>query len=145
MFSEFKKFIMRGNVMDLAIGVIIGAAFGRIVTSLVTDVLMPVIGLVAGKIDFSGLFINLKPGTTVATLAEAKAAKVPVLAYGLFLNTVIEFLIVAFVIFIIVKQVNRFSKPAPSRRHAPTSRCRMAAIIAARSASSRRYAAAAGR
>jgi large conductance mechanosensitive channel len=113
MLSEFKKFIMRGNVLDLAIGVIIGAAFGKIVTSLVGDVLMPVIGLVAGKIDFSNLFINLDPSKPVDTLAAAKAAKVPVLAYGVFLNTVIEFLIVAFVIFLIVKAANKFQKPAP--------------------------------
>src|SRR5271154_397012 len=106
MLSEFKKFIMRGNVLDLAIGVIIGAAFGKIVASLVNDVLMPVIGLCLGKVDFSGLFINLKPETQVETLAAAKAAKVPVLAYGVFLNTVIEFLIVAFIIFLIVKSVN---------------------------------------
>jgi large conductance mechanosensitive channel len=113
MLSEFKKFIMRGNVLDLAIGVIIGAAFGKIVSSLVGDVLMPVIGLVAGKVDFSNLFINLDPGKPVETLAAAKAAKVPVLAYGVFLNTVIEFLIVAFVIFLIVKAANKLQKPAP--------------------------------
>jgi large conductance mechanosensitive channel len=113
MLSEFKKFIMRGNVLDLAIGVIIGAAFGKIVTSLVGDVLMPVIGLVAGKVDFSNLFINLDPSKSVETLAAAKAAKVPVLAYGVFLNTVIEFLIVAFVIFLIVKAANKLQKPAP--------------------------------
>ena len=113
MLSEFKKFIMRGNVLDLAIGVIIGAAFGKIVTSLVNDVLMPVIGLVAGKVDFSNLFINLNPGKPVDTLAAAKAAKVPVLAYGVFLNTVIEFLIIAFVIFLIVKSVNKLQRPAP--------------------------------
>jgi len=89
MLSEFKKFIMRGNVLDLAIGVIIGAAFGKIVASLVGDVLMPVIGLVAGRLDFSNLFINLDPSKPVDTLAAAKAAKVPVLAYGAFLNTVI--------------------------------------------------------
>jgi large conductance mechanosensitive channel len=120
MLSEFKKFIMRGNVLDLAIGVIIGAAFGKIVTSLVNDVLMPVIGLIAGKVDFSALFINLRPGTPVETLAAAKAAKVPVLAYGVFLNTIIEFLIVAFVIFLIVKSVNKLQKPAPAA--APTTR-----------------------
>jgi large conductance mechanosensitive channel len=113
MLSEFKKFIMRGNVLDLAIGVIIGAAFGKIVTSLVGDVLMPVIGLVAGKVDFSNLFVNLDPSKSVDTLAAAKAAKVPVLAYGVFLNTVIEFLIVAFVIFLIVKAANKLQKPAP--------------------------------
>jgi large conductance mechanosensitive channel len=114
MLSEFKKFIMRGNVLDLAIGVIIGVAFGKIVTSLVNDVLMPVIGLVIGKVDFSALFINLSPSTPVATLAAAKAAKVPVLAYGVFLNTIIEFLIIAFVIFLIVKSVNKLQKPAPA-------------------------------
>lgn len=113
MLSEFKKFIMRGNVLDLAIGVIIGAAFGKIVASLVTDVLMPVIGLAVGKVDFSNLFINLDRSKPVDTLAAAKAAKVPVVAYGLFLNTVIEFLIVAFVIFLVVKSVNKLQRPAP--------------------------------
>ena len=111
MLSEFKKFIMRGNVLDLAIGVIIGAAFGKIVNSMVNDLLMPLIGLALGKIDFSSLFVSLN-GTAYNTLADAKAAKAPVLAYGVFLNTVVEFLIVAFVIFIIVKQVNRLQKPA---------------------------------
>jgi large conductance mechanosensitive channel len=119
MLSEFKKFIMRGNVLDLAIGVIIGGAFGKIVASLVADILMPVIGLVSGKIDFSSLFISLN-GVSYATLAEAKAAKAPTLNYGIFLNTVIEFLIVAFVIFVIVKQVNRMQKPAPAA--APTTK-----------------------
>jgi large conductance mechanosensitive channel len=113
MISEFKKFIMRGNVMDLAIGVIIGAAFGKIVASLVNDVLMPVIGLALGKIDFSNLFINLDRSKPVDTLAAAKAAKVPVIAYGLFLNTMIEFLIVAFVVFLIVKSINKLQRPAP--------------------------------
>ena len=111
MLSEFKKFIMRGNVLDLAIGVIIGAAFGKIVNSMVNDLLMPLIGLALGKIDFSSLFVSLN-GTAYNTLADAKTAKAPVLAYGVFLNTVVEFLIVAFVIFIIVKQVNRLQKPA---------------------------------
>jgi large conductance mechanosensitive channel len=120
MLSEFKKFIMRGNVLDLAIGVIIGAAFGKIVASLVGDVLMPVIGLALGKIDFSNLFINLDPSKPVETLAAAKAAKVPVLAYGVFLNTIFEFLIVAFVIFLIVKSVNKLQKPAPAA--APTTK-----------------------
>src|SRR5579862_8154368 len=119
MLSEFKKFIMRGNVLDLAIGVIIGGAFGKIVASLVGDVLMPVIGLALGKVDFSGLFISLN-GQSYPTLADAKKAAAPVLAYGVFINTVIEFLIVAFVIFIIVKQVNRFQKPAPAA--APTTK-----------------------
>jgi large conductance mechanosensitive channel len=113
MFSEFKKFIMRGNVMDLAVGVIIGAAFGKIVTSLVNDVLMPVVSLATGKIDFANLFISLN-GQTYATLADAKKAAAPTLNYGAFINTVIEFLIVALVIFIVVKQVNRLLPPPPA-------------------------------
>jgi large conductance mechanosensitive channel len=111
MFPEFKKFIMRGSVLDLAIGVIIGAAFGKIVTSLVNDLLMPLISLATGKIDFSSLFVSLN-GKPYATLAAAKADKAPTLNYGLFINTIIEFMIIAFVIFLIVKQVNRLVKPA---------------------------------
>ncbi len=122
MFAEFKKFIMRGNVLDLAIGVIIGAAFGKIVTSLVNDVLMPVIGLAAGKLDFSNLFISLN-GQHYDTLADAKKAAAPTLAYGLFINTVIEFLIIAFVIFLIVKQVNRFMPAPPPPPPAETKEC----------------------
>jgi large conductance mechanosensitive channel len=122
MVSEFKKFIMRGNVLDLAIGVIIGAAFGKIVASMVNDVLMPVIGLALGKLDFSNLFLSLT-GQSFPTLAEAKRAGAPVLAYGVFLNTVIEFLIVAFVIFIVVKQVNRFQKPAEAPAAPATKEC----------------------
>jgi large conductance mechanosensitive channel len=110
LFSEFKKFIARGNVLDLAIGVIIGAAFGKIVTSLVNDVFMPVIGLILGKVDFSGLFFSLN-GQHYDTLADAKKAAAPTLNYGLFINTVIEFLIISFVIFLVVKQVNRLMKP----------------------------------
>lgn len=119
MFSEFKKFIMRGNVLDLAIGVIIGGAFGKIVASLVSDILMPVIGMALGKVDFSGLFIALDGGT-YANLAAAKAAKAPTLNYGIFINTVIEFLIVAFAIFLVVKAANRFQKPEPAA--APTTK-----------------------
>ena len=111
MFSEFKKFIMRGNVLDLAIGVIIGAAFGKIVASLVGDVLMPVIGLATGKIDFSSLFISLN-GKEYATLADAKKAAAPVLAYGSFITVVINFLILAFIIFMMIKAVNKLM-PAP--------------------------------
>jgi large conductance mechanosensitive channel len=111
MISEFKKFIMRGNVMDLAIGVIIGAAFGKIVTSLVNDIFMPVIGLALGGVDFSNRFISLN-GKVYDTLAAAKADKAPTLNYGLFINTIIEFLIIALVIFLVVKQVNRLM-PAP--------------------------------
>jgi large conductance mechanosensitive channel len=111
MFKEFKEFAMRGNVLDLAIGVIIGAAFGAIVNSLVNDVIMPPIGLALGNVDFKDLFISLK-GEAYPSLAAAKAAGAPVIAYGQFFNTVLNFLIVAFVIFLIIKQVNRFKKPA---------------------------------
>jgi large conductance mechanosensitive channel len=112
MLKEFKAFAMRGNMVDLAIGIIIGAAFGKIITSLVSDVLMPPIGLLLGKVDFSNLFLNIS-GKSYANLAEAKAAGVPTINYGLFLNTVIDFLIVAFVIFLLVRQINRWNKPAP--------------------------------
>ena len=122
MFAEFKKFVMRGNVMDLAIGVIIGAAFGKIVTSLVDDVLMPVIGLVAGKMDFSNLFVSLN-GQSYPTVAAAKAAAAPTLNYGLFINALIQFLIVAFVIFLIVKQVNRMMPAPPPAAAPPTKDC----------------------
>jgi len=112
MLSEFKKFIMRGNVVDLAVGVIIGAAFGGIVTSLVNDVLMPPIGRLLGGVDFKDFFISLS-GQSFPTLAAAKAAGAPTLNYGVFLNTLINFLIVAFAIFLLVQQVNRlFPKPA---------------------------------
>ena len=111
--KEFKEFAMRGNVLDMAIGVIIGAAFGNIVSSLVSDVMMPPIGLLAGGIDFSNLFINLS-GTHVATLAEAKALDLPVLAYGSFINSVINFLIQAWTIFLVVKCVNKLRKPTPA-------------------------------
>ncbi len=116
MLKEFKEFAMRGNVVDLAVGVIIGAAFGKIVTSLVEDVLMPPIGQLVGKVDFSNLFINLG-GRHFDSLAAAKAAIPPgaTLNYGIFLNTVINFLIVAFCVFLVVKQINRLAaKPAPA-------------------------------
>src|SRR5262245_9226492 len=106
MLREFKEFAMKGNVLDRAIGIIIGAAFGKIITSLVGDVLMPPIGLVVGRVDFSSLFLNLS-SQPYASLAEAQAAGAPVIKYGVFLNSVLDFLIVAFVIFLIVKQVNR--------------------------------------
>jgi large conductance mechanosensitive channel len=122
-FKEFKTFILRGNVLDLAIGVVIGAAFGKIVASLVADLLNPVIGLATGKIDFSNLFISLN-GQSYATLADAKKAAAPTINYGIFINTVIEFLIVAFVIFLIVKQVNRLMPaPPPAPPPAPTATC----------------------
>jgi len=121
MLKEFRDFIARGNVIDLAVGVIIGGAFAKIVSSLVSDVLMPPLGLVLGKIDFSDLFINLgaKP---VSTLAEAKAAGVPTVNYGLFIDNVIQFFILAFIVFFLVRGVNRlYRKPAsaPSTRPCP--------------------------
>jgi large conductance mechanosensitive channel len=117
MLKEFREFIARGNVLDLAVGVIIGAGFGKIVSSLVSDVIMPPLGLVLGKIDFSNLFVNLgdKP---VRTVAEAKAAGVPTLNYGVFIEAVVQFLILAFVVFLLVRLVTRFYAPA-----APTKAC----------------------
>lgn len=112
MLKEFRDFAMRGNVLDMAIGVIIGGAFGKIVSSLVSDVLMPPIGLLLGKVDFSSLFLNMS-GTPQPSLAAAKAAGAPTLNYGVFLQSVFDFIIVAFVIFMLVKQVNRFKKEAP--------------------------------
>jgi large conductance mechanosensitive channel len=112
MLKEFKAFIVRGNVVDLAIGVIIGAAFGKIVSSFVGDLLMPPIGLLLGKADFSNLFINLT-GQPYPTVAAAKAAGAPTLNYGAFLQTIVDFIIVAFAVFLVIKQVNRLSPPAP--------------------------------
>jgi len=122
MLKEFKEFIMRGNVLDLAVAVIIGAAFGRIVTSLVNDIIMPPIGIVLGKVDFSNLFIDLSGGNH-PTIAAAKAAGAATINYGVFLNTIIDFLIVAFAIFVVIRQANKFKKaPAPA---APTTKdCR---------------------
>lgn len=111
MISEFKEFIQRGNVVDLAVGVVIGGAFGKIVGSFVEDVLMPPIGLMLGGMDFSNLFINLS-GKDFASVAAAKAAGAPTLNYGLFFNNIINFLIIAFAIFLVVKAVNQLQKPA---------------------------------
>jgi large conductance mechanosensitive channel len=114
MIKEFKEFAMRGNVLDMAVGIIIGAAFGQIVTSFVQDVLMPPIGRLLGHVDFSNLFVNLS-GSHYPTIAAAKAAGAATLNYGLFLNTIINFLIVAFAVFLLVRQVNRLApKPAPA-------------------------------
>ena len=110
MFKEFRDFAARGNVVDLAVGVIIGAAFGKVVTSAVSDIVMPPIGMALGRVDFSNLFVALN-GTHYNSLAEAKAAGAPTLNYGLFLNTTFEFLIVAFAVFLLVKQVNRLKGP----------------------------------
>lgn len=113
MWNEFKEFIMRGNVMDMAVGIVIGAAFGKIVTSFVNDVLMPPIGLLLGKVDFSNLFITLS-GDSYPTLAEAQKAGAVVIKYGLFINTVIDFVIVALAIFLVIKQINHLKRqPAP--------------------------------
>jgi large conductance mechanosensitive channel len=109
MFKEFKEFAMRGNVLDMAIGIIIGAAFGKIITSLVSDVIMPPIGLLLGKLDFSNLYFNLS-GQPYASLAAAKAAGASTINYGLFINTVIDFIIVAFVIFLLIRQVNKMKR-----------------------------------
>ncbi|MBI4514790.1 MAG: large-conductance mechanosensitive channel protein MscL [Deltaproteobacteria bacterium] len=110
MLREFKEFAMRGNVVDMAVGIIIGAAFGKIVTSFVGDILMPPLGLLLGRMDFSNLFIALS-GETYPSLAAAKAAGAPTINYGLFVNTVLDFLIVAFAIFILIRQVNRLQQP----------------------------------
>src|SRR5690242_15136807 len=110
MLKEFKAFAARGNVVDLAVGVIIGAAFGKIVSSLVSDIVMPPIGLLIGRVDFKNLFVSLN-GETYASLADAQQAAAPTINYGIFLNTVLEFLIVAFAIFLLVRQINRLSTP----------------------------------
>src|SRR5271169_4290188 len=110
MLKEFKAFAMRGNVMDMAVGIIIGAAFGRIITSFVSDIIMPPIGLALGHVDFASLFLNIS-GTDYPTLAAAKAANAATINYGSFLNTIIDFLIVAFVIFLLIRQVNHWKKP----------------------------------
>jgi large conductance mechanosensitive channel len=120
MFKEFREFAMRGNVLDMAIGIIIGAAFGKIITILVSEVLMPPLGLLLGNVDFSNLFINLSK-ESYNSLSAAKAAGAPTINYGLFLNSIIDFIIVAFAIFFLVKQINRFkAKPAPAT--APTTK-----------------------
>jgi large conductance mechanosensitive channel len=134
MLKEFKEFAMRGNVIDLAVGVAIGAAFGKIVSSLVDDVLMPPIGRLLGHVDFSNLFITLADAH-FDTLADAKKAGAPTLNYGLFLNNVINFLIVAFAIFLVVQQVNRWTKKsappaAPSTKDCP--QCTMSIPIGAK-------------
>ena len=121
MFKEFKEFALRGNVIDLAIGVIIGAAFGKIVTSFVNDILMPPIGLLLGNVDFSNLFINLS-GQPYGSLEEAQAAGAATINYGLFINTVLDFIIVAFVIFLLVRQVNRMRREREAPPAEPTTR-----------------------
>ena len=136
MLKEFKEFAMLGNVLDMAVGIIIGAAFGKIVTSFVEDVIMPPIGKLLGHVDFSNLFLVLgETNKTIKTVADAKTAGVVTLNYGLFLNTIINFLIIAFSVFFLVRQVNRWTKkPAPAT--APTTKecpqCAMTIPIAAK-------------
>jgi large conductance mechanosensitive channel len=122
--KEFKEFAMRGNVVDLAVGVILGAAFGKIVSSFVADVLMPPIGLLLGGVDFANLFLPLRPGT-YASLAEAKAAGVPTLNYGLFIQAVIDFLVVAFVVFLFIKALNSAKKKEPAAPPAPSDEAKL--------------------
>lgn len=123
MFKEFKEFAMKGSLLDLAIGFIMGGAFGKIVSSLVNDIIMPPIGLLLGKVDFASLFINLS-GKPYATLAEAKAAGAATINYGVFLNVFIDFLIVALVMFLLIKQVNKLRrKPAEAPAVPTTKEC----------------------
>ena len=121
MVSEFKEFAVKGNVMDLAVGVIIGAAFGKIVDSVVSDLIMPVVGAIFGNLDFSSMFVVLGkvPAGTAMTLAELKKAGVPVLAYGNFITIVVNFAILAFIVFLMVKQMNRIKNEAPAPAPAP--------------------------
>jgi large conductance mechanosensitive channel len=121
MFREFREFAMRGNVVDLAVGIIIGAAFGKIVTSLVNDILMPPVGLLLGRVDFSNLFLNLS-GQSFTSLAEAKAAGAATINYGVFLNNVIDFVIVAFAIFWLVRFINRLTRQLEAAPAAPATR-----------------------
>jgi large conductance mechanosensitive channel len=125
MFKEFKEFAMRGNVVDMAVGIIIGGAFGTIVKSLVSDVMMPPLGLLLGGVDFSDLFITLKDGTTAgpyATLAAAKSAGAVTLGYGLFINAVISFLIVAFAVFLLIKVINQLQRKKDAAPAEPTTK-----------------------
>ena len=119
MWKEFKEFAMRGNVIDLAVGVVIGGAFGKIISSFVADVIMPLIGLLLGKISFENLFVSLS-GEEYASLAAAQEAGAATLNYGLFISAIVDFLIVAFVIFLVIKGINKLQKPAPAA--APTTK-----------------------
>ncbi len=123
MLKEFKEFVMKGNVIDLAVAVIIGAAFGRIITSLVNDIIMPPLGLLLGKVNFTDLFISLN-GTKYATLADAQAAGAATINYGVFINTIIDFILVALVIFLIIRSINRMKRaPAPAPVAPTTKEC----------------------
>jgi large conductance mechanosensitive channel len=122
MLKEFKEFAMRGNVLDMAIGIVIGAAFGKIIASLVDDIIMPPIGLALGSVDFANLFINLS-GKDYPSVAAAKAAGAATINYGIFFNTILNFLIIAFAIFLLIRQVNAMQKPkeapAPATKECP--------------------------
>ena len=122
MFKDFKAFVLRGNVMDLAVGVIIGAAFGKIVSSFVTDILMPPLGLLLGKVDFSNLYLSLS-GQKYASLAEAQAAGAPTLNYGLFINNIIDFLILALVIFLLIRTLTKLTKKEEKPAEVTTRDC----------------------
>jgi large conductance mechanosensitive channel len=132
MLQEFKAFMARGNVLDLAVAVVIGAAFGRIVTALVEGVLMPPLGMLVGNVDFSSLFVVLDRSRGIpASLAAAKEAGIPVIAYGALINEVVNFVIIAFAIFLLVKQANRFKAPAPAATTRDCPRCLSAIPIGA--------------
>jgi large conductance mechanosensitive channel len=123
MLKEFKEFVMKGNVIDLAVAVIIGAAFGRIITSLVNDIIMPPLGLLLGNVNFTDLFISLN-GTKYATLADAQAAGAATINYGVFINTIIDFILVALVIFLVIRSINRMKRaPAPAPAAPTTKEC----------------------
>jgi large conductance mechanosensitive channel len=121
MLKEFRDFAMRGNVLDMAIGIIMGAAFGKIISSLVSDLLMPPIGLLLGRVDFGSLFLNLS-GTAYPSLAAAWEASAPTINYGVFVNTVLDFLIVAFAIFLLIRQINRLRRKEEEKPAEPTSK-----------------------
>ena len=126
MFKEFKEFAMRGNVVDMAVGIIIGAAFGTIIKSLVADIIMPPIGLLLGNVDFANLFILLKPGNPAGpylALAEAQKAGAVTINYGAFINTIISFVIVAFAVFLLIRSLNRMKKPEEAPAEATTKEC----------------------
>jgi large conductance mechanosensitive channel len=125
MFKEFKEFAMRGNVVDMAVGIVVGAAFGTIINSFVADVIMPPIGLILGNVDFSGMFIVLKEGKVAGpyqTIAAAKAAGAVTLNYGVFINTIISFLIIAFSVFIVIRNVNRLKRKEEATPALPTTK-----------------------
>ena len=121
MLKDFREFAVKGNVIDLAVGVIVGGAFGKIVTSIVNDMIMPVIGLLIGKVDFTNLFISLD-GTKYLSLAAAKEAGAATLNYGVFINTVIEFLIISFSIFIVIRQLNKFNRKEAEEEQKPSTK-----------------------